>query len=140
MDVATLKINLLYKDHEKMKEVTRYIDTNYDLTNVNITWVKEHHPKPRYEAHTLTLLQQYCKINPDHKVLYIHTKGISRPFTDKDMFPSNNNKPWTYNWRNCMQWFSVMNYTSCLKDLDTHDIVGTKWIQGPSPPHYSGNF
>lgn len=70
----------------------------------------------------------------------MHTKGITRPFTDEKMFPSNSTKPWTYNWRNCMQWHCIMQHDICIIDLDNHDIVGTKWVKGPAPPHFSGNF
>lgn len=140
IDICKLHIILLYKDEERMRKIANYIHNKFDMSNIVVEFVREHSPKPRYEAHTLCVLRDFCKNNPEHKVLYFHTKGISRPFTDSKLFPSNNNKPWTFNWRNSMQWHCIVNHVNCLSDLDSHDIVGTKWIWGPSPPHFSGNF
>lgn len=140
MDICKLYVVILHRTDQHMRDAANYIQNNYDMSNIDVELVREHHPRPRYEAHTLKRLKAYCEKHPTHKILYLHTKGISRPFTDETLFPSNNSKPWTYNWRNSMQWHCVVNHSNCIHDLQTHDIVGTKWIWGPAPPHFSGNF
>lgn len=74
-------------------------------------------------------------IQPQDKLLYIHSKGVSR---EKD-----DNVFW---WKNYMEYFLFTKADECLTLLDTYDTVGVKWTHNASfqdyivPDHYSGNF
>jgi len=79
-----------------------------------------------HECPTLHHLHNFAKENPNKKVLYIHTKGTSRP---KD---SNSDE-----WRRYMLYFLVGHYKECLHFLDSYSTVGVHLI---GENHYSGNF
>lgn len=79
-----------------------------------------------YECPTLHHLHNFAKQNSNKKVLYIHTKGTSRP---KD---SNSDE-----WRRYMLYFLVGHYKDCLYFLDSYSTVGIHLVSGN---HYSGNF
>jgi len=121
-----------------LDDCLKYISTAFpEIKNIKV------HTQPRYmnrkEGVTLNELYVHACSEPTTKFLYIHTKGIIRPFKCDTYFPSNDAKPWVYNWRKCMQDNLVKNYKRCLEDLNTHDVVGVKWKPTPVP-HYSGNF
>ncbi len=83
-----------------------------------------------YERFTLLRLHEILK--PDDKVLYIHTKGVTRP-TSLPVF-------W---WRVWMEWYLMRNHERCLRELEHNDVVsvGYRIDSGfPVPPHFSGNF
>jgi len=77
-----------------------------------------------YERFTLKKIRKY--INKNDKLLYIHSKGISK-----------NNTENIVDWRNLMEYFLIHNYDECIKLLDKYDTVGVNKINGY---HYSGNF
>lgn len=138
--ISNINVVLLHRDDMEAQLASDYIHDMYGV--VNIIKIHERDPKPRQEGHTLKIIHDHCKQNIDDKILYLHTKGISRPYTDNIQFPSNDKKPWVYNWRNCMQHHCVFNHKKCIEDLENHDAVGTRWYNQPAgyPPHFSGNF
>lgn len=79
-----------------------------------------------YERFTLLKIKDYIKA--EDKILYIHTKGVSK---DLDSI---------YWWRNYMEYFLINSGLECIKLLDTHDIVGVALSTYLIGPHYSGNF
>ena len=79
-----------------------------------------------YERFTLLQIKKY--INIDDKILYIHSKGVSRS--------KNNN---ILDWRNCMEYYLIHKYEECIKSLNVFDVVGINYLIYPKP-HYSGNF
>ena len=79
------------------------------------------------EADTLKDLAQFAKNNPDYKILYIHTKGVSN-YTEN-----------TSDWRNMMNYFCIEQWRDCIKLLNTYDAVGCNLTQLPLL-HFSGNF
>jgi hypothetical protein len=81
-----------------------------------------------YEFPTLQLLEAFALHNPEYKILYLHTKGVSFP----------NFKP-VDDWRACMLYFNVERWKEMVKKLDTHDTCGVNYIADPIP-HYQGNF
>ena len=78
-------------------------------------------------------------MHPDWKVLYIHSKGVSKYGAILE-HPVNL-------WRNYLEYFVIEKWRKCVKYLDDYDCVGTEW-QNQSflaneileIPHYSGNF
>jgi len=77
-------------------------------------------------------------------ILYIHTKGVRRA--------GNDNVIWS--WRKMMEYFLIMNYKLCIKNLEYYDTLGCNTINKHCENidnvmvnkdknhtyHYSGNF
>lgn len=83
-----------------------------------------------YERFTLLQIKKYININD--KILYIHSKGVTR----------SNNKIEKHNvldWRNCMEYYLIHKHEECIKSLNEFDVVGINYLINPKP-HYSGNF
>ena len=87
-----------------------------------------------FELPTLKLMYQFSLENPNCKVLYLHTKGISY-LKDDYRYQTG------LDWIQYMLYFLVgpLGYKNCLRLLDTHDTAGCNFSQKPHP-HYSGNF
>jgi hypothetical protein len=77
-----------------------------------------------YERFTLLKIKKYIK--EGDKILYIHSKGITKQ-----------NNQYVTDWRNVMEYFLIYNFNECLKELDNYDTVGINYIKSL---HYSGNF
>ena len=83
-----------------------------------------------YELKTINLIYYFSLLNPHSKVLYIHTKGVLRE-----------NSEYIQNWVDEMLYFLVKRHDSCVKHLDTVDVVGCNYISSPTiKPHFSGNY
>jgi hypothetical protein len=81
-----------------------------------------------FEIPTINLIRTFCEYNPNCKILYLHTKGIS--------FPYNQN---IIDWRNMMLYFLINKSETCLQLLNNYDTVGCNYMDFPHK-HYSGNF
>ena len=79
-----------------------------------------------YERFTLSEISSM--IVPEDKILYFHTKGITKP--------TNHN---VYDWRTYMEFFLMSRHQECLQLLDHYDTVGVNVANVPAL-HYSGNF
>lgn len=107
---------------------------------VNGNQIPESHSKFRFvqneepwteETPTLAALRDFCASNPDYKVLYMHTKGITQPMQS------------THDWRKIMEYFCIEKWQDCLNKLDEHDAVGCLYMDHCYYgffPHFSGNF
>lgn len=78
-----------------------------------------------YEYPAIAALQEYCRRNPADRVLYFHTKGVSRPDDVVRKY-----------WRWAMTKFVIERWQNCLARLNTFDTVGYNW----KGDHYSGGF
>lgn len=98
------------------------------------------------EADTLKSLYDFCNENPDYKVLYFHTKGIT--YTEDNYLSTTTNS-----WRKYLEYYVINKWEECVEDLNEYDCVGTEWINesrlwnsnlndysNEINPHYSGNF
>lgn len=88
-------------------------------------------PENNEETDTLKLVKSFCENNKDKKILYFHTKGISKMSRNQN------------SWRLFMEHYMIHNWKHCIQLLDAHDTVGVNldartWIG--FHPHYSGNF
>lgn len=91
------------------------------------------------EIDTLTDLYNFAKVNPNYKILYFHTKGVS--------FHGSEYGQNVQSWRRYMEHFNILRWRDCVNLLREYDCVGTEWedmayiansiIQAP---HYAGNF
>lgn len=79
-----------------------------------------------FEFPTIDLLHAYSKDN-DCAVLYLHTKGVTKPMPSID------------DWRACMLYWMVERWRECVTKLATFDTVGITRCEKPLP-HYQGNF
>ena len=81
-----------------------------------------------YEIPTINIMHSFCVRNPESKILYLHTKGVSYQ----------NVPPSVADWTNMMLYFLINN--DCIKLLDNYDIIGCNYLGHPHHPHFSGNF
>lgn len=83
------------------------------------------------ETPTLILLRDFCADNPDYKVFYMHTKGVTQPMQS------------THDWRKIMEYFCIEKWQDCVAKLEEHDAVGCLYMDHCYYgyfPHFSGNF
>ena len=83
-------------------------------------------------------------IDEEDKVLYIHSKGVTRyntttynintcDFDISDLYEN------ICDWRDLMEFYLIKNFNKCLTILDNgYDTVGINYCS--TPKHYSGNF
>jgi len=101
------------------------------------------HNKKQYRAynHIQQRMWLFANANPDYKVLFFHSFGISH--TD----PSR--KQYRYAWRKYMEKLVLGEWQDCLRLLTYYDCVGTDWLEtawykeetvGIRAPHYQGFF
>lgn len=87
----------------------------------------ECHDVTRFEFPTIDLLRQYAA-DHDCSILYLHTKGVTKPSPSID------------DWRACMLYWMVERWRECTAKLATgYDAVGITRCEKPLP-HYQGNF
>jgi hypothetical protein len=65
------------------------------------------------EKETLLDLKNFCKENPDYKVLYFHTKGATK------------DELCIYSWRLMLEYFVIDKWKDCIKYLDNYTCVGS---------------
>jgi hypothetical protein len=84
------------------------------------------------ESDTLKDLSMFAWQNPEYKILYIHTKGVSNMTKNVN------------DWRSMMNYFCIEEWRKCTKLLNTYDAVGCNLQDyndnGIKRPHFSGNF
>lgn len=83
-----------------------------------------------YEIPTLNLLYLFSKFNPETKILYLHSKGITH--TERQNNTINT-------WIEYMLYFLVDNHKLCIDLLDYYNTLGCDMHKQPQL-HYSGNF
>lgn len=79
------------------------------------------------ECAALLLARKIACSEPDSKIFYFHSKGISHPTSNQD------------DWRMMMQHYLVVNWRLALSYLDRYDVATVNWRTHPVP-HPSGNF
>lgn len=94
------------------------------------------------ETETLISLRDFCRDNLDYKVLYFHTKGVSKESINAE------------SWRLMMEYFVIDRWKECVDNLENYDAVGsnlkilgpTTWSDGTQTweklgtKHFVGNF
>jgi hypothetical protein len=79
------------------------------------------------ETSTLIKMWEFCQSN-DSKVLYLHSKGVTRPNNDN-----------INSWIDLMEYFCIEKHEKCFKALKQYDTCGVNLSYEPMK-HYSGNF
>lgn len=95
------------------------------------------------EFPTLDLIWNHCSKEDDLNILYLHTKGVTKPgFQNVE------------DWTNYLSYFNINKWQDRIKDLEMYDCTGVNfmgsandifehpstWGYGKAPLHYSGNF
>lgn len=118
------------------------VSGNNDLFDIPDKAIIKRNNNLKEETDTLISLKEFCKENPNYKVLYLHTKGSSKQSLEVNA------------WRLYMEYFLIDRWKECVKYLDKYDCCGvdfnkngnTVWSDGSlTPPkydtgHFSGNF
>lgn len=97
--------------------------------------IKLHGLQCRNECRTILMLEKWLTGHEDWYVLYFHSKGATHPEGDSQ----------TAAWRGCMMRNAVINWRTCVGDLDAgFDSVGSHWMTGEQTPPgqsiWAGNF
>ena len=96
-----------------------------------------HYSKSTHEFENVTIRQLYtfCKMNPEYKVLYMHTKGVS--YVSNHVF-----LPGVNSWNRFMRYCLVDHFLDCLRILSIYDTVGSNYrpLESGNGQHYSGNY
>lgn len=115
---------------------------NIDIVGDKYVFIHSSQDISKCEFPTLDLIWEKCQ-EEDLKVLYLHTKGVTKP----------NNKN-IEDWTQYLSYFNIYKWEDRLNDLDSFDCSGVNfggksndinehpstWGYGKSPLHYSGNF
>ena len=88
------------------------------------------------ETETLISLRDFCNRNPDYKVLYFHTKGVSKGTLTVNA------------WRLMMEYFVIDKWRECVEKLNEYDCVGsnlspvgeTLWSNGSITKPVEGSY
>jgi len=108
------------------------------LSKTRIQYNKNH----SLEADTLASLSYFSKENPDYKVLYFYSKGVSHVYD-----PVRNHN--VHMWRLYMEYFNIHTWEENVTLLDQYDCVGVELREQSEHfhldltipgKHYSGNF
>lgn len=137
--------NEIIQEHIKKSNLINIVDNFYycingNFKNVSLVIQKNLTPQcqivhlrndyKHYEFPTLNFLHSECH-NKKQYVLYIHTKGASRPVNYRD--GHNNHLD-----RMCLN--TIGNYEECINAIcEEYDAAGLAFTSKPFP-HYSGNI
>lgn len=123
-NLETIHVNLVGPYFEHVKNDSIFNDIKIKITNLNIDEMSE--------ADTLNILKSKCGKLKDTYVLYLHSKGASKP-------GNKNIKAW----KDYMEYFNISKWVDCIDKLhlDGYTTCGVNLQQeGDGHPHYSGNF
>jgi hypothetical protein len=90
-----------------------YSQKIHQLPKVNIN-IGNH---DRDESETLNILRRFCINNINGNVLYLHSKGSSKP-----------NCKYRKLWKECMEYFLIEEYEKCLSLLYDFDSCGVELL------------
>ena len=81
-----------------------------------------HYSNSTHEFENVTIRQLYmfCKMNPEYKILYMHTKGVS--YVSNHVF-----LPGVNSWNRFMRYCLVDRFLDCLRILSIYDTIGSNY-------------
>jgi hypothetical protein len=89
------------------------VNGNQELFNVPEKTIVKINKNWEDELDTLISLKDFCKENPDYKVLYFHTKGVSKNTLQLNA------------WRLYMEYYTIDKWRECVEYLNEYDCCGT---------------
>jgi len=112
---------------------TKDLITNIEKYNSKVEVIYTNENIKLYEYPTLKFIHNFSKENQDCNILYIHTKGASKPKLKAEV-----------SWRHYMSYFMIDNYKICLNKLENnYDTTGCELKEDGNKfkyLHYAGNF
>lgn len=113
------------------RQVEKYLNVYNNIKVRNVVTQEK-----GWELHTLKVLYDDCRNNPDQMVMYMHTKGLQHYYNSirNPSYSTNINT-----WRLFMEYVCIDQWRECVKDLADNDAVGMNLFKQPFV-HYSGNF
>lgn len=106
------KIFVLYGGESPTK-----LHNKFEILNIN----------PPDEISSMNFIYDFCQLNTDANICYIHTKGVTK---DNECITD---------WRKYMFYFCCQRFKDRIQDMEKHDTCGTDLRCSPCL-HYSGNF
>ena len=139
IEVLEIQLNLIKKTglYDKLDKIYLGLLGDYDTflrSKLYTSWDKTQaiyfsRNKEEMEFPTLSELKNFSDSEEsNHKILYIHTKGVRYP-----------NSLQHREWREYMEYFLIERHHICINDLDNYTTVGVNYHIKPWK-HYSGNF
>lgn len=118
--VRKIFLTVLGDDIEVVKRIFNHekVDILFISQNINI-----------YERMCLETLHTHARNEKDFKVLYLHSKGVTK---------GNNNS--VLDWIELLTYFTVDLHNECLELLNTYDTCGVNLQRYEGILYYSGNF
>lgn len=114
-------------------KTTKDLITNIENYHSKIEVIYTNENIKLYEYPTLKQIYDFCQNNKNSNILYIHTKGASKPLVKGET-----------RWREYMSYFVIDKYLNCLNILDKgYDSAGCELKTGENKfkyLHYAGNF
>ena len=112
------------------------VNGDNELFNVPDKVVVVQNKNWKEETETLISLRDFCNLNPDYKVLYFHTKGVSKGTLTVNA------------WRLMMEYFVIDKWRECVEKLNEYDCVGsnlspvgeTLWSNGTITKPVEGSY
>ena len=106
------------------------VSGNRTLTSMPKKSTVKFFPQIVDEKETLKMVRDFCSINPSAKILYLHTKGVTKKTISIN------------SWRLYMEYFCIHKWRDCVEDLNVYDCVGSLWADSTEhyPSHFSGNI
>ena len=112
------------------------VNGEQELFNIPSKAVVKQNQNWKEETETLIDLKNFAEQNLDYKILYFHTKGVS-----KGTLIANS-------WRLMMEYFVIDEWKECVKMLDEYDCVGsnlnsvgeTLWTDGTTTKPVEGTY
>jgi hypothetical protein len=149
------QMSLLYNTglHDEIKFIEIFVKGDQPLSALpskvnNLTYLgdieeeRSYHRK-LYRAYNYIQQRIWCfaQANPDYKVLFFHSLGVSR--SDPTVLK------YKLKWKDYMETLLIKNWKQCVDLLDHYDCVGTEYIPFATykeetiqfeAPHYQGFF
>jgi hypothetical protein len=91
------------------------VNGNEQLFSLPENVIVQRNKNIKEETDTLVSLKNFASKNPDYKILYFHTKGVSR------------NTLQTNAWRLFMEYFVIDKWKQCVEYLNEYDCCGTDY-------------
>lgn len=118
------------------------VNGDQELFNVPDKVIVKQNQNWEEETETLLDLKNFSQKNLDYRILYFHTKGVSKGTLNGN------------SWRLMMEYFVIDRWNECVKYLNDYDCVGsnlkilgpTTWSDGTKTwekagtQHFVGNF
>ena len=112
------------------------VNGNQEMFNVPEKAKVVYNTNWKEETETLVALKNFAYENPDYKILYFHTKGVS-----KGTLVANA-------WRMMMEYFVIDKWKECVEYLNDYDCVGsnlnpvgeTLWSNGTTTKPVEGTY